>query len=268
LRETVKEIINSAKNKLIVSGWSFGRDHEVIKLIRTTAERGVNVRVYARVSYGNTEALAALVSSGVTVRGHDRCHAKMVLADSNRALLMTSNFTERGLDTGFETGVELEGDEINALLTIANSWETVCEWNLQNSLQLRNATKQIRKKNPASKKIDLIEINDNTTKPLAPYYVQSLDLIQNRSFEKDNPNAITTNRQFKRVTYTWKFIPPTLPPRAFISSQAKERVPLYKLPSGETFVTVNNWEEIDIAKPIAAKWKAKIVLPLNKNSKK
>jgi hypothetical protein len=40
------------------------------------------------------------------------------------------------------------------------------------------------------------------------------------------------------------------------------------MPTGESYVTVKNWEDIEIAKPISAKWRAKIVLPSFNNYKK
>lgn len=52
---------------------------------------------------------------------------------------------------------------------------------------------------------------------------------------------------------------------AYIVSQAKEKLPIFRMPSGESFVTVRNWEEVEIAKHIAAKWKARITLPLPNN---
>lgn len=266
LRERVKELIDSAEKTIIVSGWSFGTNHSILEALTKAAERGVAVKVFARVAFGNTEALAALVAKGANVQGHDRYHAKMVIADSSKALLMTSNFTERGLDTGFETGIELEGDEISALITIASQWESICEWKLCRNLQLRYATRQIRKKNAVTKKIEFVEVNDSTTKELAPHTLLSLDAARYQpSFDSANPNALTTGKLFKQVLYTWRISPPILPSRAYPVPQAKERLPLFRMPSGESFVTVRNWEDVEIAKPIAAKWKARIVLPLPNN---
>ena len=119
-------MIDSARRTVTVSGWSFGINHPILDSLAKAGKRGVVVKVFARVSIGNTEALATIVAKGVSVQGQDRYHAKMVTADSNKSLLMMSNFTEKGLDSGFATGVELEEDEIQTLAFIADQWEHIC----------------------------------------------------------------------------------------------------------------------------------------------
>jgi cardiolipin synthase len=262
LRERVKSLIDTAEKTVIITGWSFGANHPILESLARAAERGVIVKVFTRVAFGNTESLVTLVTKGITVQGHDRYHAKMVIVDSNKALLMTSNFTEKGLDSGFETGIELQGDEIQTLNAIINQWEHLCEWKLCHNLTLKATTTQIRKKNPATKKMDTIEVNNSITKELAPHTITSLDNTQYKpSFDQFNPNTVGSSKLFKKVIYAWRLIPPVLPTRAQPLHQAKEKLPVYRMPSGESFVTVKNWEDIEPAKPIAAKWKAKIVLP-------
>lgn len=117
--------------------------------------------------------------------------------------------------------------------------------------------------------MDVVEVNDSITKELAPHAITSLDNTQYKpSFDPFNPNSVVSGKLFKRVIYTWRIILPVLPTRAQPVQQAKERLPIYRMPSGESFVTVKNWEDVETAKPIAAKWKAKIVLPLPNNYRK
>lgn len=269
LQERVKSLIETAEKTVIVTGWSFGANHPILESLAKASERGVTVKVFTRIAFGNTESLIALVTKWVTVQGHDRYHAKMVIVDSNKALLMTSNFTEKGLDSGFETGIELQADEIQILSAIINQWEHLCEWKLCHNMTLKAATAQIRKKNTSNKKMDIIEVNNSTTKEITPHYITSLNNMQYKiSLDAFNPNRAASSKLFKQVTYTWRSIPPVLPKRAQPVQKAKEKLPVYRLPSGETFVTVKNWEDIQTAEPIATRLKAKIVTTLTNNDRK
>jgi cardiolipin synthase len=261
LRDHVQRLIDSAETTVVATGWSFSPDHVVVTCLSKAINRGVKVRIFSRVTFGNTEALAALAARGASVQGYDRYHAKMLITDSNKSLLMTSNFTERGLDSGFETAVELEGEETDALVTMVNRWELLCGWRLQSSLKLKDATPKVLWKTVPSKKLDALEVNDILTKDLPTHTIISLgEPPYKPSFEAANPNIKSTSQMYKKVTYTWRVSPPVLPPRAYQVQSVKDSFPLYRTANGEYFVVVSRWEDVETARRLATEWKAKIVL--------
>jgi cardiolipin synthase len=265
LKECIRQLIDSAEKNIVVTGWSFGANHPILGSLTKALERGVTVKIFARPTFGNTEALVTLATKGANVQGHDRYHAKMIIVDSKKSLLMTSNFTERGLDSGFEIAVELAVDETVNLSTIANNWEQVCEWILYSNLQLKNATHLVRRKAITIKKLVTLEVNEAIVKDLGSRSFDSLDKpLQKPSFESANPNIQSADKIYRRVTYKWRVSPPILPKRASLDKSTNDSFQLYRMPNGECFVTVSRWEDIELARPLAEKWKAKIVIHRNR----
>ena len=265
LKEQIQQLIDSAEKTIVATGWSFGVNHPILASLVKALDRSVAVKIFTRPSFWNTEALIALATKGAKVKGHDRYHAKMIIVDSNRSLLMTSNLTERGLDVGFETAIELRGEETNALVTIVNHWESLCQWELCPKLQLKDASRLVRRNTMTTKKLDVIEVNDALVKDLGTHSPVSLDEPPFRlTLESANPNKQSASRIYKRVTYTWRVSPPILPTRASPVQSVKDPFPLYKIPNGENFITVSRWEDVEKAKLFAKKWKAKIVLQKKK----
>lgn len=54
-------------------------------------------------------------------------HAKLIVADSNKAYVGSANFTSSGLDHGIEVGVVLEGEVARAFAIWASSLEATCD---------------------------------------------------------------------------------------------------------------------------------------------
>jgi phosphatidylserine/phosphatidylglycerophosphate/cardiolipin synthase-like enzyme len=54
-------------------------------------------------------------------------HAKLIVADSNKAYVGSANFTSSGLDHGIEVGVVLEGEVASAFAIWANALEAACD---------------------------------------------------------------------------------------------------------------------------------------------
>jgi phosphatidylserine/phosphatidylglycerophosphate/cardiolipin synthase-like enzyme len=54
-------------------------------------------------------------------------HAKLIVADSNKAYVGSANFTSSGFDHGIEVGVVLEGEVASAFALWASALEVACE---------------------------------------------------------------------------------------------------------------------------------------------
>jgi phosphatidylserine/phosphatidylglycerophosphate/cardiolipin synthase-like enzyme len=264
LKERVTGLIDSAKERVVVTGWSFGAGHMVVASLEKAVARGVSVKVFTRPTSANSEALASLASKGAVICGHDRYHAKMVIADGRQSMLMTSNFTERGMDGGFEAGVELGEEQTRALAALAGYWDSFCGWELRQAAKLRDATPLVRREAPTTKKMDVVEVQEQSTNDMGSHNMASLEEPEyNPKVELASPNGPGATRLSKKVRYTWRVIPPTLPPQAAPVNEKEAPFPVYRVPKGGTFIVVTNWEDVEGAKAFASKLKAKMVGPRN-----
>jgi cardiolipin synthase A/B len=265
LKERVMGLIDSAEESVVVAGWSFGAGHAVVGSLEKALERGASVKVFTRPTSANSEALASLASKGALVYGHDRYHAKMVITDGKRSLLMTSNFTERGLDVGFEAGVDLGEGETRALAALAGYWDSLCGWELRPAAKLRDATPVVRRETPTTKMMDVVVVQDQSTKDMGSHNMASLEEPEyNPNVELANPNGPGATKLSKRVRYTWRVIPPVLPPQATLVSEKDVPFSVYGVSQGGKFIVVEKWEDVERAKPFAARLKMKMVGPRNR----
>jgi len=111
LRKEVIRLIGSAKKELIVSAWTFEKGHDSTEAIKEACKRGVRVRIFSRDDAKSTDNIYALLQSGAEVYSFGRrVHAKFIVSDGE-ALIMTSNFSKLGLDSGFESGILFDTKE-------------------------------------------------------------------------------------------------------------------------------------------------------------
>lgn len=131
-RQVVQDIINGAKEELLVVGyWIAGHGdqegiiRDVISLIADAAARGVDVTMVldsGEKSYGknNRDVLGELWPSGQALpelltwevpstEKHLKLHAKVLLADRHDALVTSANLTMHALDRNMEMGVRTTG---------------------------------------------------------------------------------------------------------------------------------------------------------------
>ena len=264
LKERVTGLIDSAKESVVITGWTFGVGHAVVVSLEGALARGASVKVFTRPTSATSAALVGLASKGAVICGHDRYHAKMVIADGRRSVLMTSNFTERGLDGGFEAGVELGEEQTRPLAVLAGYWDSFCGWELLPAAKLRDATPMVRRETPTTKKMDAVEVQEQSTKDMGSHNMASLGEPEySPNVELANPNGAGATRLSKKVRYTWRVVPPVLPPQAAPVNEKEVPFPVYRVPKGGTFIVVAKWEDVERAKLFASKLKAKIVIPRN-----
>lgn len=116
LVNAIQETIQSAHRELILSTYSIVQMQAKPQLlydhILHAIERGVRVRLFVRQRNAwpdQMEELVGLHDAGVSIHADLRNHAKVVIADSVRALLFSANFDGiHGLDSGVEVGYRLK----------------------------------------------------------------------------------------------------------------------------------------------------------------
>ena len=90
------------------------RDPEMLEALGEAAQRGVRVRLVISPSADFTEEQAALAASGVEVRLARSLyiHAKMIVADGERAFVGSQNLSATSLDQNRELGIIVD-DPVN-----------------------------------------------------------------------------------------------------------------------------------------------------------
>jgi len=118
IRKNLISLIKTAEYELFLSSWSFDEHHDVSRSCMEALDRSVKIMVFTRPSDRNLSFLTCLKKAGADVFCHSRLHAKFLIADRKRGMIMTSNFTSLGLDSGFELGLELDKNDSTALYHI------------------------------------------------------------------------------------------------------------------------------------------------------
>jgi len=131
LKIRVREIINEAKARVTVCAWSFDGGMEWQDDLMVALKNGRDVRVLCRCDERNLDALAPLVRAGAKVHGFQDppMHAKVVMNES-AGLVMSSNLTRLGLDSGFEASYVLSNGELKAMEGVIRGWIAHCPMNL------------------------------------------------------------------------------------------------------------------------------------------
>ena len=144
LREEAIDLIDSSSRELVVASFGWDAGHPVVERLCARARQDVSVRVLARVRPQVMPALIALAKAGARVFGFKWLHAKALLADSRRGLVMSANLEEHGLDDGFELGLRLEGERAEELRKRLEGWSSQAEWELRTAPALGEVAGDVR----------------------------------------------------------------------------------------------------------------------------
>jgi len=142
LKNTLIEMISSAEESISVSSWKFDIEHDVSQKIIEKSKSGVDITIFTRPHMSNSEFLKELKKSGAKIYGQGLMHAKTIVVDKKKGLLMTANFEERGLDIGFETGLELENQQIDTVLELHEIWKKKCGLIHKKGIKMKEATRK------------------------------------------------------------------------------------------------------------------------------
>lgn len=131
ISEKALAMIQSAQSEIQVSCFGWDLEHSVVQALITKAKSGVPVAVFARIRPASMSALEALGKAGATVLGFKWLHAKALVVDRQKAMVMSANFQKHGLDEGFELGVVFDDDRMKDLLYTLQFWKSKAQWQLQ-----------------------------------------------------------------------------------------------------------------------------------------
>ncbi|SIT04703.1 phospholipase D-like domain-containing protein [Insolitispirillum peregrinum] len=127
LRASVLRLISQAKDEILLASYGIELDHAATQALLKALQSGVAVTILTRPRPAVSAALSAFAKAGARIVGHDKLHAKALVADQ-QALVMSANLESGGLDTGFEVGVLCSGKRTEEVRDTLLQWIEAAPW--------------------------------------------------------------------------------------------------------------------------------------------
>lgn len=263
LQSQVLECIKKARHQLLITAWSFDPDHSTINAISDALDRGIKVRIMTKPTQKTSRALIGLAEKGAEILGHDRFHAKIVLADGKKGIIMTANFTKLGLDTGFEAGIVIDEGDASTLAAIIPLFSSVCDWRFSSKTTLGSVSGRVLRLKDNTPDFDSFEVISKDTVDIPALSVSSLteipdELISDNDLSKAMKSRFN-GKMVKKIVARRQVNLPSLPKDAKELKRDDVKLPIYQNKKG-TYIVISRWEEYSLAKEAAGKMKAKIVV--------
>jgi cardiolipin synthase len=237
LRRAVLQLIRSASRTLVVAIYGID-DTEVVEALEERARSGVSVVLLVRHPRAGMHAtLRRLAGAGIGVLGvSEWLHAKAILADGTRGLLMTANLQMHGLDAGFEVGVELAGDDAAALARVLGAWHSGAPWRLRASAcvgELRGVVQVLNGKGYKALTVEpATRVDDGHVR------VDCCTKITGAA--RPTPRRPPDGKIYHRIEHTWSIEPPSLargakpwaPPKGKDGDAPAPPFPIFEEPPG------------------------------------
>jgi len=263
LQDAILGLIEKAKKSIFLTAWAFEEDGRIFPALRDAMNRGVSVTILTKPTERTTSALLPLVEKGATVLGHDRFHAKIAIVDNQKAILMTANYTKKGLEEGFEAGILLDRKDTKVLNEITSLLEPVCSWKLSGHALIRDVGGKIKKASKGSRELEVVMIQPDVSIELPTYTVDSLDRIPDDFINREQvekvmrekyPGKIIRNVSVKRTIVVLK-VPGEAKPVDYKEIPFK----VYRTKKN-LYIEISKWEDLDRATEMASKIKAKVIV--------
>jgi cardiolipin synthase len=130
LQPVLKQIIQNAKQQLIVSSFGWEIDHAIIALLLERIRNGLHVTLLARIRPKTMPTLVNLAEAGAQVLGFPWLHAKALCNDVGEAVVMSANLETQSLEHSLEFGVFLAYERATAVKHILQTWQQQAPWQL------------------------------------------------------------------------------------------------------------------------------------------
>jgi cardiolipin synthase len=130
LQPVLKQIINNAKQELIVSSFGWEINHAIVELLLERIRAGLHVTLLARIRPKTMPTLVNLAEAGAQVLGFRWLHAKAVCNDVGEAVVMSANLETQSFEKSMEFGVFLPDERATAVKHILQTWQQHAPWQL------------------------------------------------------------------------------------------------------------------------------------------
>ena len=122
IKNKIMEILDGNPKKIIVGSFGWDAGHAIVEKLCSLSLQGTSVTVLTRAGTKSThDAMKKMKKAGILILGFSRFHAGVVISDSD-TLVMSANIKKRGLESGFELGITLEGKRAKEVKKKVSAW--------------------------------------------------------------------------------------------------------------------------------------------------
>ena len=209
LHDACLSMVKKASKSLVVSAFGFDNRNDIVQEIVKKAKEGVKVIVLSRIRPKNNEAVEVLHKAGATVYGFRYLHAKCIIADDSKAIMMTANFEDVSFYKSFEVGALItEKKIISAYSDMLNNWIENSGWRLYLNTKLGNLKGEVipLKDSKYDEKKEIVNFIAFECGKHSP----SLELLQIFEPQKEIKNyelMLSEEKIYCSIQYTWECEP-------------------------------------------------------------
>ncbi|MBL8680166.1 MAG: phosphatidylserine/phosphatidylglycerophosphate/cardiolipin synthase family protein [Myxococcales bacterium] len=252
LRERFLSEVRAAKRQIVVASFGWSETHPAVQTLCERAAHGVQVIVLARPRPVAMPALLALAKSGARVFGFPWLHAKALLVDEQRGLVMSANLEPHGLDEGFELGVVLDDRRVEGLAQMLTGWANSAPFELAMAPRVGDLSGACLVWRESA--LQPYEVLPEREQALSPMVAQSADAIERAELPLPAQRDLPTPAHVLRLTCSVsapqlgaKAEPVKVPNTEMVSGGAS----LYRERSGRVVVAVTTPEQLSDARRLA-----------------
>lgn len=206
LHDACLNIVRKASKSLVVSAFGFDKDNDIVQEIAKKAKEGVKVTVLSRMRPKNNDALESLCKAGATVYGFRYLHAKCIIANGSKAIMMTANFEDVSFYKSFEVGALItEKKIISAYSDMLNNWIENSGWQLYLNTKLGNLKGEVipLKDSKYDEKKEIVnfiafDCGKHSTS------LELIDIFEPKEIIKKHELTLSNEKIYATIVYSWE----------------------------------------------------------------
>ena len=252
--------LNPTTDEIFLSIFTIHDDFDLSQKLLALVGEGLKATIFTRFRSANLSALSTLKKAGATVLIHDRVHAKAIVVKANKyeSILMTANFSELGLKSGFESGLKFNQNDSDDLMKILSSWSDKFPFEFHAEKLLKELPEKIYLLDSREGRIGC-KILPHIKKNLGSMVASSIELMNEMKPSKF-PEIEMKNELYRKCIYEWKVEAPRLPDSAKkIDIDTKTNLSVYSTKKTK-YIVISDAKDLKKAEKIAKEYGCKIVL--------
>ena len=266
LEEKIMTLLEDLKSadQGFVSVYSLEALHRTSKALLEAAKKNDQITLFTRYRAKNYDFFKLVHNTKLSCYFHKSLHAKFIVYRKNgkyRGVVFTANFSKRGLDEGYEIGIDLPYQQAKFLFNVAKIWNTKMEQKYIPVIKNSNLSKYIGRKLRINQNGQLtevtiqkeIQVTSEKQTDNFQQYIDTKDLVR----ENQNMTPKIVLRQTEEITA----YAPKLAPSAKESSEVtlnQQKYTTYKTKK-RRYIIVSSEEEFFRVKEEAEKNNLRIV---------
>ena len=122
IKSKIMKILDGNPKGIIVGSFGWDAGHAVVEKLCSLSRQGTNVTVLTMAETKSThDAMKKMKKAGILILGFSQFHTGVVISDSD-TLVMSASIKKRGLESGFELGITLEGRRAKEVKKSVSAW--------------------------------------------------------------------------------------------------------------------------------------------------